>query len=115
MNIRRVLTTALTTLTMMAGSQFALASNVSFYQKASEAHVPITGNVAMSFTINADGDVHSVRVVRSSGSISIDESAIQWMESQTMKPVLINGIAKDFSVVKEIKFSEDKAIRQASL
>ena len=115
MNIRRTLTTVLATLTMMIGTQSALASNVSFYQKASEARAPISGNVAMSFTIGADGDVHNVRVVRSSGSSSIDKSAVQWMEAQTMKPVLINGIAKEFSVVKEIKFSENKVIQQASL
>lgn len=115
MNIRRTLTASLTTLTLMMGAQSALASNVSFYQKASEARAPISGNVAMSFTIGADGDVRNVRVVRSSGSISIDNSAVQWMEAQTMKPVLINGIAKEFSVVKEIKFSQDKATHQASL
>lgn len=114
MNIRRTLTTAFTALALM-GAQSALASNVSFYQKASEAHAPISGNVAMSFTIGADGDVHNVRVVRSSGSSSIDKSAVEWMEAQTMKPVMINGIAKEFSVVKEIKFSQDKMIHQASL
>lgn len=114
MNIRRTLT-AFAAFAVLAGSQAAFASNVAFYQKASEAQAPITGNVAMSLTIGADGDVRNVRVVRSSGSSSIDNSAVQWLEAQTMKPVLINGVAKEFSVVKEIKFSEGAAIQQASL
>ncbi|PSJ80456.1 energy transducer TonB [Neisseria iguanae] len=114
MNIRQTLT-ALIAFTVLAGSQAAIASNVAFYQKASEATAPITGKVTMRLTIGADGDVHSVRVIRSSGSSSIDNSAVQWMEAQTMSPVFINGIAKEFSIVKEIKFSEDKNIQQISL
>ncbi|ATD65386.1 TonB family protein [Neisseria weixii] len=114
MNIRQTLT-ALVAFTLLAGSQTVMASNVAFYQKVSEATTPITGKVAMRLTIGADGDVHNVRVVRSSGSSSIDNSAVQWMEAQTMSPVLINGIAQEFSVVKEIKFSEGKNIQQASL
>ncbi len=114
MNIRQTLT-ALVAFTLLTGSQTVMASNVAFYQKASEATTPITGKVAMRLTIGADGDVHNVRVVRSSVSNSIDNSAVQWMEAQTMSPVLINGIAQEFSVVKEIKFSEGKNIQQASL
>ena len=62
-----------------------------------------------------DGDISNVRVVRSSGSLSIDNSAVQWLEAQKMTPVFVNGQAQEFSLVKEIKFSETGKINQASL
>lgn len=114
MNIRRTLT-VLAAFSALTAAQAATASNISFYQKASEATAPITGNVAMRLTIAADGDVRDVRVVRSSGSDNIDHRAVEWLEAQTMKPVVVNGQAKEFSVVKEIKFSTQKPIQQASL
>ncbi|ASK26680.1 TonB family protein [Neisseria chenwenguii] len=114
MTIRRTLS-ALTAFAVLAASQAVVAGSVSFYQKASEATAPITGNVAMRLTIGADGNVSNVRIVRSSGSVSIDNSAVEWLEAQTMKPATINGEARELSVIKEIKFSETGAIHQASL
>lgn len=114
MNIRRTVS-ALIAFTVLAASQTAVAGNVSFYQKASEAQTPITGNVAMRLTIGADGGVRDVRVVRSSGSLSIDNSAVEWLQAQTMTPAFVNGQAQDFSVVKEIKFSESGKFQQALL
>lgn len=114
MNIRKTLS-ILAAFTVLAAAQTASAGSVSFYQKASEATAPITGKVAMRLTIGADGDVRDVRVVRSSGSSTIDSHAVAWLEDQTMTPVMINGKAQDFSFVKEIKFSEGANIQQASL
>ncbi len=114
MNTRHTLS-ALMTVFALGCSQAVFADNISFYQKASEATAPITGNVAMRLTIGKGGNVHNVRVVRSSGSSSIDSNAVQWLEAQIMRPVTINGEAQEFSVVKEIKFSEIGKIQQASL
>ncbi|WP_373741578.1 energy transducer TonB [Neisseria sp.] len=113
MNLRKTLT-AVAAAALVAGVQTAAAGSVSFYQKASEASSPITGKVAMRLTIGADGDVSNVRVVRSSGDISIDNRAVEWLENQTMRPAFVNGEARDFSVVKEIQFSESGKIQQAS-
>ena len=112
MNIRRTLT-ALAAFAILAASQNVMANGISFYQKASEAQAPITGKVAMRLTIGTD--ISNVRVVRSSGSLSIDNSAVQWLEAQKMTPVFVNGQAQEFSLVKEIKFSETGKINQASL
>jgi tonB family C-terminal domain len=114
MNIRRTLT-AFAAFAVLAVSQSVMANGISFYQKASEAQAPITGKVAMRLTIGTDGDISNVRVVRSSGSLSIDNSAVQWLEAQKMTPVFVNGQAQEFSLVKEIKFSETGKINQASL
>lgn len=114
MNIRHTLS-ALFAFAALAGSQAAMASNISFYQKASEANAPITGNVAMRLTVGVDGNVRDVRVVRSSGSLSIDNSAVEWLEAQTMKPVTVNGQAQEFSFVKEIKYSETGKLQHVSM
>ena len=114
MNIRRTVS-AFAALAVLAASQSVMANGVSFYQKASEAQAPITGKVAMRLTIGTDGDISNVRIVRSSGSPNIDSSAVQWLEAQKMTPVFVNGKAQEFSLVKEIKFSEAGKISQASL
>ncbi|MDO1509353.1 MULTISPECIES: TonB family protein [unclassified Neisseria] len=110
MNTRRILST-LTAFALLAGSQAALAEKVSFYQRASEASAPISGNVAMRLTIGIDGAVSNARVVRSSGSKVIDADAVKWMEAQFMRPVTKNGDPIEFSVVKEINFSTSPAIQ----
>ena len=72
------------------------AAEVRFFQDAGRAD----GKVAMSFTIKADGSISDARITRSSGN-----AAIEWMQHQTMQPVFVNGEAKDFRIVKEIKFA----------
>ena len=77
------------------------AAEVRFFQDAGRAD----GKVAMSFTIKADGSVSDARITRSSGNAATDSAAIEWMQHQTMQPVFVNGEAKDFRIVKEIKFA----------
>ena len=77
------------------------AAEVCFFQDAGRAD----GKVAMSFTIKADGSVSDARITRSSGNAATDSAAIEWMQHQTMQPVFVNGEAKDFRIVKEIKFA----------
>lgn len=105
MNVRRILSSALLAATLLVGSQAVLAQNLQFYQKASQAVIPVAGNVAMRLTINPDGSTSDVRITRTSGSTAIDNAAVAWMQSQIMRPVMHNGKAEKFSIVKEIKYS----------
>ena len=106
MNIRQTLSSAFVAIALFATAQTAVAQDVKFYQKASEAVSPITGNVAMRLTIMPDGNTENVRITRTSGSKSVDAAAVAWMEAQTMRPVKINGTPREFSIVKEINFSD---------
>ena len=99
-------TVALAAAALLTLPAISAAQDVQFYQKASEAHAPITGNVAMRLTLSPKGETSNVRVIRSSGSAAIDKAAVAWMNGQIMRPVFINGEASEFSFVKEIKFSE---------
>ncbi|MDO5640025.1 MAG: TonB family protein [Neisseria sp.] len=110
MNIRRTLSTLLT-LSLLAGAQSAVADDVVFYQKASDARAPISGNVAMRLTLSPEGQTSDVRVIRSSGSTQIDQLAVIWMQQQTMRPVTKNNQPVEFSFVKEIKFSDAAAVQ----
>ncbi len=110
MNIRRTLSTLLT-LSLLAGAQQAMAADIVFHQKASEARAPIKGNVAMRLTLSPEGQTSDVRVIRSSGSQAIDQQAVAWMEAQTMQPVTKNNQPIEFSFVKEIKFSDADAVQ----
>ena len=110
MNIRKTLSSAFIALAMLAGSQTVAAQNVIFYQKASEAQAPISGNVAMRLTITPEGQTENVRITRTSGSAAIDAAAVAWMDAQTMRPVTVNGTPREFSIVKEIKFSDADAV-----
>ena len=104
MNFPRTL--ALAAAALLTLPAISAAQDVQFYQKASEAHAPITGNVAMRLTLSPKGETSNVRVIRSSGSAAIDQAAVAWMNGRIMRPVFINGEASEFSFVKEIKFSE---------
>lgn len=46
-----------------------------------------------------------VRFFQDAGRADTDSAAIEWMQHQTMQPVFVNGEAKDFRIVKEIKFA----------
>mgnify|MGYP000845147297 CR=1 FL=1 len=96
MNMKNILSATL----LVAGLFTAqtAAAEVRFFQDAGRAD----GKVAMSFTIKADG---SISDARSSGNAATDSAAIEWMQHQTMQPVFVNGEAKDFRIVKEIKFA----------
>ena len=52
-----------------------------------------------------------MRITRTSGSSTIDNAAVAWMDAQTMRPVTINGTPQEFSIVKEIKFSDANALK----
>ncbi|WP_107919352.1 energy transducer TonB [Neisseria elongata] len=99
MNMKNILSATL----LVAGLFTAqtAAAEVRFFQDAGRAD----GKVAMSFTIKADGSVSDARITRSSGNAATDSAAIEWMQHQTMRPVFVNGEAKDFRIVKEIKFA----------
>ncbi len=99
MNMKNILSATL----LVAGLFTAqtAAAEVRFFQDAGRAD----GKVAMSFTIKADGSVSDARITRSSGNAATDSAAIEWMQHQTMQPVFVNGEAKDFRIVKEIKFA----------
>ncbi len=99
MNMKNILSATL----LVAGlftAQIA-AAEVRFFQDAGRAD----GKVAMSFTIKADGSISDARIARSSGNAATDSAAIEWMQHQTMQPVFVNGEAKDFRIVKGIKFA----------
>ncbi|UOO82830.1 energy transducer TonB [Uruburuella testudinis] len=104
MNIQKLCSTCLA-FTLLTGAQTALANDILFYQKASEAHTPISGNVAMRLTLDTDGRTRNVHIIRSSGSPHTDRLAVEWMQRQTMQPVTQNNRPIEFSFVKEIKFS----------
>jgi tonB family C-terminal domain len=99
MNMKNILSATL----LVAGLFTAqtAAAEVRFFQDAGRAD----GKVAMSFTIKADGSISDARITRSSGNAATDSAAIEWMQHQTMRPVFVNGEAKDFRIVKEIKFA----------
>jgi len=99
MNMKNILSATL----LVAGLFTAqtAAAEVRFFQDADRAD----GKVAMSFTIKADGSISDARITRSSGNAATDSAAIEWMQHQTMQPVFVNGEAKDFRIVKEIKFA----------
>ena len=105
MNIRRLISSVLLAATLLAGSQAALAQSLQFYQKPSQASAPIAGSTVMRLTINPDGSTSDVRITRTSGSANIDNAAVSWMQSQIMRPVMLNGKGETFSIVKEIKYS----------
>lgn len=113
-NIKRALSTV-AAFALLAGAQTAFAQGLTFHHKASDARTQISGNLAMRMTIDAEGTVSGVRVVRSSGSADIDAEAVKWAESQYMRPVTMNGDAIDFSVIKEINFSKTAPIQHAGL
>ncbi|OSI10137.1 energy transducer TonB [Neisseria canis] len=95
-------------------AQAASAQSLQFFQKAQEvnaAQAKVDGKLAVRLTINTDGSVKDVRVTRTSGNSSIDNQAIAWMGSQTLRPAFVNGEAQEFSVVKEIKFSKGGEIQ----
>ncbi|MGB4881635.1 MAG: TonB family protein [Neisseria sp.] len=111
MNIRHILSSTFVAIALLAGANTATAQDVQFYQKASEAKAPISGNVALRLTITPDGQTENVRITRTSGSSTIDNAAVAWMDAQTMRPVTINGTPQEFSIVKEIKFSDANALK----
>ena len=55
MNIRHILSSTFVAIALLAGANTATAQDVQFYQKASEAKAPISGNVALRLTITTDG------------------------------------------------------------
>ncbi|QEY26204.1 TonB family protein [Neisseria zalophi] len=112
MKIKHVLP-ILTAFAFFAGTQIASAQNVTFHD--SNINSKADGDVAMSISIGPTGEVSNARIVRSSGSVTIDEEAINWIQSQYMRPVTMNGDAIQFSVIKEIKFSNTAPIQQAGL
>ena len=99
MNIKNILPTTLLVVGLFTAQ--TAAAEVRFFQDAGRAD----GKVAMSFTIKADGSISDARIARSSGNAATDSAAIEWMQHQTMQPVFVNGEAKDFRIVKEIKFA----------
>ncbi|EGV37173.1 energy transducer TonB [Neisseria weaveri] len=105
MKFRHIISTAVA-LTVLGLSQTTLAKDIVFYQKASEATSPVSGNLAMRFTIKEDGSVNNIRITRSSGSQEVDSQAVSWMQTQSMSPATKNGQAIELSIVKEIKFSK---------
>ncbi|MDO4877682.1 MAG: energy transducer TonB [Neisseria sp.] len=82
-------------------------AQVHFFQNGQEAAARVSGKVAMSFTIKADGSVRDARITRTSGNPATDSAALAWVQQQTMQPVMVNGEARDFRIVKEIRFSDD--------
>ena len=59
MNFPRTL--ALAAAALLTLPAISAAQDVQFYQKASEAHAPITGNVAMRLTLSPEGETSNVR------------------------------------------------------
>ncbi|MBF0804262.1 MULTISPECIES: energy transducer TonB [Neisseria] len=114
MKIQRALSTV-ATFALLAGAQAAFAQGVTFHHKTSDAAAPISGNLAMRITINAEGNVSDARVIRSSGSAGIDAEAVNWIEAQYLRPVTMNGDPIDFSVIKEINFSKNAPVQHAGL
>ena len=114
MKIQRALSTV-TAFAMLAGAQASFAQGVTFHHKASDATAPISGNLAMRITINAEGNVSNARIVRSSGSAGIDAAAVDWMETQYLRPATMNGDSIDLSVIKEINFSKNTPVQHAGL
>ncbi|EGZ44952.1 energy transducer TonB [Neisseria wadsworthii] len=107
MSIRNILSTALVAAALF-GAQSASAGEIQFFKKDSEvtaAKAQINGRLAVRMTIHTDGSLKDIRVTRSSGNQAIDNQAVAWMQTQTMRPVSINGEHQTFSVVKEIQFS----------
>ncbi|MCS4533702.1 TonB family protein [Neisseria montereyensis] len=112
MKIKHVLST-LTAFALFAGAQTALAQTVTFHDN--HVNSQTDGNVAMSIDISPSGKVSDARIVRSSGSATIDAEAISWIQSQYMRPVTMNGDNIQFSVIKEFKFSKTAPVQQAGL
>lgn len=113
MSIRQIISASFVAAALFA-AQGASAQGVQFFKKNAEvaaAHAQVTGKLAVRMTINTDGSVNDVRVTRSSGNTSIDNQAVAWMQTQTVRPMMMNGEAQAFSVVKEIQFSEDGAMK----
>lgn len=107
MSIRKFLSTVLVAAALF-GTQSASAAEIQFFKKHSEitaANAQINGKLAVRMTIQTDGSLKDIRVTRSSGNQAIDSQAVAWMQTQTMRPVSINGEHQAFSVVKEIQFS----------
>ena len=104
MNVKNMITASLVAFGLLAAQ--TASAQIQFFQNSNEAPAPIKGNVAMSFTIKADGSTQNVRITRTSGNTSIDRAAIAWMQQQTMRPVTMNGEVREFRIIKEIKFAE---------
>lgn len=114
MKIQRALS-AVAAFAILAGAQTAFAQSVTFYQKTSDASAPISGNLAMRITIDTEGNVSNARVVRSSGSAGIDAQAVNWIETQYLRPATMNGDSIDLSVIKEINFTKNAPVQHAGL
>ena len=104
MNLKNIFAASFVAMGLLAAQ--TAAAQVHFFQTKEEANAPIAGNVAMSFTIKADGSTQNVRITRTSGNAAIDSQAIAWMQQQTLRPVTMNGEVRDFRINKEIKFAE---------
>ncbi len=109
MSIRHICATALVAVALFA-AQGASAQGVQFFKKNAEvsaANAQVSGKLAVRMTIQTDGSIRDARVTRSSGDAGIDGKAVAWMQTQTVRPMMMNGEAQTFSVVKEIQFSEN--------
>ncbi|MDO4641003.1 MAG: TonB family protein [Neisseria sp.] len=109
MSIRSLASSIIVSAAVFA-SQIAVAQSIQFFHKSNEinaAQASIDGKLAVRLTINTDGSVKDVRVTRTSGNTAIDNQAVAWMGTQTLRPAFVNGQAQEFSVVKEIKFSQN--------
>ena len=103
MNMKNIFAASLVSVGLLMAQ--SAAAQVHFFQNADEITGAVAGKVAMSFTIKADGTTDNVRVTRTSGNAAIDHAAVAWMEGQTLRPVTMNGEARDCRVVKEIKYT----------